>query len=52
MDRWLAYIAELVSIFYAVNIVFKLFHQRLNVVNRVPIIAAIIYDSKSAFQAI
>ncbi|KAJ5483111.1 hypothetical protein N7530_002357 [Penicillium desertorum] len=30
MDRWSVHVAELIGIFYAVNVVFKLFHQRLN----------------------
>jgi ribonuclease HI len=52
MDRWSVHVAELIGIFYAVNVVFKLFHQRLNTVNRVPVIATILCDSKSALQAI
>ena len=52
MDRWSVHAAELIGIFYAVNMVFKLFHQRLNTVNRVPVIATILCDSKSALQAI
>jgi ribonuclease HI len=52
MDRWSVHVAELIGIFYAVNMVFKLFHQRSNAVNRVPVIASILCDSKSALQAI
>jgi ribonuclease HI len=52
MDRWSVHVAELIGIFYAVNMVFKLFHQRSNAVNRVPAIATILCDSKSALQAI
>jgi hypothetical protein len=52
IDRWSVHVAELIGIFYAVNMVFKLFHQRSNAVNGVPVIATILCDSKSALQAI
>lgn len=52
MERWSVHVAELIGIFYAVNMVFKLAHQRSNILNGVPIIATIICDSRSALQAI
>jgi ribonuclease HI len=52
MDRWSVHAAELIGIFYAVNMVFNLFHQRSSAVNRVPVIASILCDSKSTLQAI
>ncbi|CEJ55656.1 hypothetical protein PMG11_01904 [Penicillium brasilianum] len=52
MDRWSVHVAELIGIFYAVNMAFKLFHQRSNAANGVPVTATILCDSKSALQAI
>ena len=49
IDHWSVHVAELIGIFNAVNMVFKLFHQRSNAVNRAPVILC---DSKSALQAI
>jgi ribonuclease HI len=52
MDRWSVYVAELIGIFYAVNIVFKLAHQRSIIGNSRHATATILCDSKSALQAI
>ena len=52
MERWSVHVAELIGIFYAVNMVYKLVHQRTNVVNGAHITATILCDSRSALQAI
>ncbi|KAJ5876421.1 reverse transcriptase [Penicillium soppii] len=52
MDRWSVHVAELIGIFYAVNIVFKLAHQRSIIGNSRHATATILCDSKSALQAI
>jgi ribonuclease HI len=52
MERWSVHVAELIGIFYAVNMVFKLAHQRTNVVNGAHITATILCDSRSALQAV
>jgi ribonuclease HI len=52
MERWSVHVAELIGIFYAVNMVFKLAHQRSNTLNGVPVTATILCDSRSALQAI
>jgi ribonuclease HI len=52
MDRWSVHVAELIGIFYAVNMVFKLAHQRSLIRNGRHATATILCDSKSALQAI
>ncbi|KAJ6016452.1 reverse transcriptase [Penicillium herquei] len=52
MERWSVHVAELIGIFYAVDMVFKLAHQRTNLENGVPTTATILCDSRSALQAI
>jgi ribonuclease HI len=52
MDRWSVHVAELIGIFYAVNMVFRLAHQRSSDAYRRPITATILCDSKSALQSI
>jgi hypothetical protein len=52
MDRWSVHVAELIGIFYAVDMVFRLAHQRTNVVDGVHTTATILCDSRSALQAI
>lgn len=48
MERWSVHIAELISIFYAVNIVFKVAHKRSNTLNGFPVTTTILYNSRSA----
>ncbi|KAJ5138858.1 uncharacterized protein N7515_003706 [Penicillium bovifimosum] len=52
MERWSVHVAELMGIFYAVSMAFKLAHQRSVVGNNVHATATILCDSKSALQAI
>ncbi|OQD73767.1 hypothetical protein PENANT_c197G02441 [Penicillium antarcticum] len=52
MERWSVHVAELIGIFYAVDMVFKLAHQRTNVEDGVQSTATILCDSRSALQAI
>jgi ribonuclease HI len=52
IDRWSVHVAELIGIFYAVNMVFKLAHQRLTDGNSRHTTATILCDSRSALQAI
>ena len=51
-ERWSVHMAELIGIFYAVNMVFKLAHQRSIDVDRGNTTATILCDSRSALQAI
>ncbi|GAA3296697.1 hypothetical protein GCM10020218_080510 [Dactylosporangium vinaceum] len=52
MDRWSVHVAELIGIFNAVNLVFKLAHQRPTVGKYRHTTATILCDSRSALQAI
>jgi len=52
MDRWSVHVAELIGIFYAVNMVYKLAHQRSSPGNNMHTAATILCDSRSALQAI
>jgi ribonuclease HI len=52
MERWSVHVAELIGIFYAVDLVFKLAHQRLIIEDSAHITATILCDSRSALQAI
>ncbi|KAL2696035.1 hypothetical protein AAEP93_003335 [Penicillium crustosum] len=55
MDRWLVHVAELIGILYAVDMVFKLAHQRidrLGLLGGTHGTAKILCDSRSALQAI
>jgi ribonuclease HI len=52
MDRWSVHIAELISIFCAINMLFRLAHQRSNDAYGHPIAAKILCDSNSALQSI
>jgi hypothetical protein len=49
MDLWLIHVAELIGIFYAISMVFKIAHQRL-CVGHTPKAATILCDSRSALQ--
>jgi ribonuclease HI len=52
MERWSVHVAELISIFYAISMVFKLAHQRPVVRISGHATATILCDSRSALQAI
>lgn len=52
MERWSVHVAELIGIFYAVDMVFKLAHRRTNVGDGVRSTATISCDSRSALQTI
>ncbi|KAJ5240343.1 reverse transcriptase [Penicillium citrinum] len=52
MDRWSVHVAELIGIFYAVNMVYKLAHQCSSTENSIHTTATILCDSRSALQAI
>ena len=52
MNRWSVHMAELIGIFYAISIVFKLAHQRPTDAYRDPTTTTILCDSKSALQSI
>ena len=52
MERWSVHVAELIGIFYAISMVFKLAHQRPVVRNDVHATATILCDSRPALQAI
>ncbi|KAJ5642550.1 reverse transcriptase [Penicillium lividum] len=52
MERWSVHVAELIGIFYAVDMVLKLAHQRSFVRNSAHTTATILCDSRSALQAI
>ena len=52
IDRWSVHVAELIGIFYAVSTVFKISHQRPRTEHNRTTTATILYDSKSALQAI
>jgi ribonuclease HI len=51
MDRWSVHVAELIGVFYAINMIFKIAHQRDGAGDR-ETTATILCDSKSALQAI
>ena len=51
MDRWSVHVAELIGIFHAINMVFKMAHQRKEAEDR-ETTATILCDSRSALQAI
>ena len=51
MDRWSVHVAELIGIFYAISMVFKIAHQRLSL-DHTPKSATILCDSRSALQTI
>lgn len=48
MDRWLVHVAELISIFYAISIVFKISYQQLRTDHYRIETVTILCDSKSA----
>ncbi|KAI3049910.1 hypothetical protein CBS147353_11666 [Aspergillus niger] len=52
MEHWSVHVAELIGVFYAVNMVFKLAHQRPVIGYRGQTTATILCDSRSALQAI
>lgn len=52
MDRWSVHIPELIGIFYAVNMVCKLAHQRKGDAYKCSVTATILRDSKSALYSI
>jgi ribonuclease HI len=52
MDRWSVHVAELIGIFYAISMVFKVFHQRVSNTDRRLTTATILCDSRSALQVI
>ncbi|KAI2732880.1 hypothetical protein DTO013E5_9601 [Penicillium roqueforti] len=51
MERWSVHVAELIGIFYAVDMVFKLAHRRTNAGDGVRSTATILCDSRSALQS-
>jgi ribonuclease HI len=51
MDRWSIHVAELIGIFYAISLVFKMAHQRPSTADRQQT-ASILCDSRSSLQAI
>jgi ribonuclease HI len=51
MDRWSVHVAELIGIFYAISIVFKIAHQHLRSTVEQQT-ATILCDSRSALQAV
>jgi ribonuclease HI len=51
MDRWSIHTAELIGIFYAISMVFKVASQLSNHFKHIPKTATILCDSKSALQA-
>jgi ribonuclease HI len=51
MDHWSVHVAELIGIFYAVSIVFKIAHQQVRSVDGQQT-ATILCDSRSALQAV
>ena len=51
MSRWSVHVAELIGIFYAISVVFKIAHQRLRTADR-QLTATILCDSRSALQAV
>lgn len=51
VDRWSVHIAELINIFYAVSIVFKIAHQQVRSIDGQQT-ATILYNSRSALQAV
>jgi ribonuclease HI len=52
MDRWSVHVAELIGIFYAVSIVFKISHQQPRTEHDRTTTATILCDSRSTLQAI
>jgi ribonuclease HI len=50
VDRWSVHVAELIGIFYAISMVFKIAYQRLSLDSRQKT-ATILCDSRSALQA-
>jgi hypothetical protein len=52
MNRWSVHGAELISIIYAVDMVFKLAHQRTDREDGPVLTATILCDSRSTLQAI
>lgn len=51
IDRWSVYVAELIGIFYAISVVFKIAYEHLGTADR-QLIATILCDSRSALQAV
>ncbi|KAG2000761.1 hypothetical protein GB937_010863, partial [Aspergillus fischeri] len=51
MDRWSVHVAELIGIFYAISMVFKVAHQLSRGLERGRKTATILCDSRSALQA-
>ena len=52
MDRWSVHVGELIGIFYAISLVYRLEHQRPRPAHTDSASATILCDSKSALQAI
>jgi hypothetical protein len=52
MDQWSVHVAELVRIFYAISLVYKLAHQNERSATTLQASATILGDSMSALQAI
>ena len=52
MDQWSVHVAELIGIFYAISLVYKLAHQNQRSVTTARTSATILCDSLSALQAI
>jgi hypothetical protein len=52
MDHWSVHVAELTGIFYVIDMVFRLAHQRSPDTFGRPIAAASLRDCKSALQSI
>ena len=48
MERWSVHVAELIRIFYAISMVFKLAYQRISIENEMQSTATILCDSRSA----
>jgi ribonuclease HI len=51
MDRWSVHVAELIGVFYAISMVFKVAHQLSRSLERGRKTATILCDSQSALQA-
>jgi ribonuclease HI len=52
MERWSVHVAELIGIFNAVDMVFRLAHENSNAEDETPTTATVLCDSRSAIQAV
>jgi hypothetical protein len=52
MKHWLIHVTELIGIFYTISTVFKMFHQHSSNTGSRSTTVIILYNSKSALQAI